>query len=257
MASKRLKKKRQKQAEIKKLNTAGYSTKEIKKLDSDIYKKEISRITRNEQQKQRRARYESGWEKLGIDKKIIAQLRLRDKNPENVKSAELREIKNKQKAYRAKVSRIINNTVHHAHTHLALAFTPLHGAMVWTTAELKKFSMEQLKRKIRTRRKQAKNKKTGSAGMTGAFQIMSGSKEDCNVMLNAFEQRGYNFQVGKLVRDEYISLVNRNDWTKREFTELVLCVIAQSPNADVEHHIQAFENYIHENNLPFNDIFEE
>lgn len=257
--NKRVQRKQTKKDQNKKLNSVGYSAKEIKNLSVNERNKELKRITRNEQQQARRKKYVAGWENLGIDKKIISQLNLRNKNPETISFKELREIKNKQKAYRAKLTRernlIIQNTVYHARTHLALAFTPLNGESVWTTERLKRYTYNTLLKKIRERREQAKNNPSGSNGLTGAFQIMSGDAEDCEEMLENFSQRGYNLQVGKLIRDEYIPLVNRNDWTKREFAELVLCVIAQSPNADVEMHIQAFEMYCTENELPFDDIF--
>ena len=256
MANKRIKKKRQKLAEIKKLNSAGYSAKQIKSFDDNFYKKELKRVTRNEQQRERRARYVAGWEQIGIDKKIISRLGLRNKNPDNISAKELREIKNKQKAYRANETRNLNSKVYKANTHLALAFTPLNGADVWSTEQLKKYSYSTLLKKIKSRRKEAAENPDGSNGLRGAFEIMSGNKEDCTEMLQDFSERGYNLKIGKLTREQYMPLVNRNDWTRREFAEMVLCVTAQCPNADVEKHMQAFENFVEENNLPFTDIFE-
>ena len=257
MANKRIKKKRQKLSEIKKLNSIGYSAKEIKSFDNEFYNKELRRAIRNEQQRERRARYVAGWEKLGIDKKIISQLGLRNKNPDNITAKELREVKNKQKAYRANETRTLNSIVYNANTHLALAFTPLNGADVWTTEELKKYSYSTILNKIKSRRKQASENPDDSNGLRGAFEIMSGNKEVCAEMLEDFSERGYNLKIGKLTREQYLPLVNRNDWTRREFAEMVLCVTSQCPNADVEKHIQSFERFVEENNLPFTDIFEE
>ena len=232
----------------------------IKSLDRDIYEKELKRIHRNELQQQRRAKNVAEWEKLGIHKKIISQLGLRNKNPNALTSKELREIRNKSKYQKARDTREYNKTValttvHHAKTNLALAFTSLHGARPFTTAHFRDMSYSEILKRIRQRKKEAKDNPDNSGGLRCAFQIMSGTKEECNVMLEDFSQRGYNLKVGKLTANEYLPLVNRNDWTKREFAELTLAVIEQCPNADVKHLLDDLHHFTEENGLPFDDIF--
>lgn len=258
--NKRVQRKQAKKEQNKKLSNVGYSAKEIKNLSTSERNKEIKRITRNEQQNARRARNVAEWEKLGIDKKIISQLGLRNKNPHSVHNAELREIKNKSKAYRAKVTRErnyrIQNTVYHAKEHLALAFTALNGESPFSTAEFKKLTYNQLIRKIKARRQDAMDNPSGSGQLRCAFQIMHGDRDECEEMLDNFASRGYNLSIGKLTRDEYIPLVNRNDWTKREFAELTLAIISQCPNADVKHHIDELQFFCEDNGFPFSDIFD-
>lgn len=249
---------------------------------------------RLEQQRERRARYTQGWRDLGIDDRIISRLDLRNKNPERVADELMRDIKTQSRTQKAKTTRERKareresilvaegykkseikkkwlasdkhlyaelgrtnpNTVYKATSHLALCFTPVNGADFIGTSDLKKYTFAELKSMIRKRVESAKRKPKGSSDMSCVFQMFHGSESECESALNDFNKRGYNLSVKKLTDARYYRMVNRNDWTMREFAELTYAVIRQSHNRDVEMHINQLRDFAEENGLPFNEIFE-
>ena len=67
----------------------------------------------------------------------------------------------------------------------------------------------------------------------------------------------YNFKLGKLTDRRYYRLVNRNDWTMREFAELTLCVLNQINNRDVPTLIYDLEDFLINSDLPFWEVLED
>jgi len=85
--------------------------------------------------------------------------------------------------------------------------------------------------------------------------MFQGTQEECEMQLDGFSQRGYNLSIKKLTDRRYHRLVNRNDWTMREFGEMVLCVLEQCHNKDVPMLVDQFRFFCDENDLPFDEIF--
>lgn len=243
---------------------------------------------RLEQQRQRRARYVQAWLDMGIDKSIISRLNLRSKDPDKQSKKEIASIKTKStkfknarireqtlknsgfkkseikkswlqsdKALYRALGRTNPNEVFTASKHLALAFTNLHGASgILNTAQYKHLTFEEIKERIYDRVNNAENDPDGSDSMTCVFQMFHGDEDECEEQLEGFSKRGYNLSIKKLTDRRYYRLVNRNDWTMREYAEMVLCVIEQAHNKDVPMLIDQFRYYIEEADLPFTEIFQ-
>lgn len=250
--------------------------------------------TKNEQQNIRRAKYVQGWKDLNIDSTIITRNKLRDKDPAKVSKSDLADLKResrkvrtertkKQRAkereqflisegYKKKdikkswltsdklmyrgLGRTNPNEIFHAQSYLALAFTNIHGAsVILNTSEYKTMTFTEIKERIAKRIMKAIEDPDGSDSMTCVFQMFQGTQEECEEMLDGFSQRGYNLNIKKLTDKRYHRLVNRNDWTMREFAEMVLCVLEQCHNKDVPMLLDQFRFFIDENNLPFDEIF--
>ena len=254
----------------------------------------MARISKNEQQNIRRARNVEGWRALGIHDKIISQYDLRNKNPNRQSDTVKNQIKNLSSNHKRAVTREINknrrkntlldagykeheipkgvltsdtkmynfmgktnpNEIYNASSHLALAFTNRHGATaIMDTSQYKNLSFEEIKERLQERISDAEAEPDGSESMSCIFQMFSGTEGECENMLNGFSQRGYNMSIKKLTDRRYYRLVNRNDWTMREYAEMMLCVVEQAHNKDVPHLIDEFRDFVEENDLPFNEIF--
>ena len=250
--------------------------------------------TRLEQQRIRREKYVQGWQQLGIDSTIISRYDLRNKNPEKVSKSVIAEVKSesrKVKTARTKkirskerenflksegfkksqipkswltsdklmykgLGRTNPNEIFHADQFLALAFTNLHGAsVILNTSEYADLSFKEIKERIQERIVQSEEDPDGSDSMSCVFQMFQGTEEECEEQLDGFSKRGYNLNIKKLTDRKYHRLVNRNDWTMREYAEMVLCVLEQCHNKDVPMLIDQFRFFIDENNLPFDEIF--
>ena len=254
----------------------------------------VARNIKNRQQNERRARYKQGWQDLGIDSKIISRLKLRDKNPDNVSDEFRKEVKKasgiekrkqtiKRKAQEresfllnegykkseikkkwltsdklmyAGIGRQNPNTVYNASSYLALAFTPVNGADYVGTSDLKHYTFSELKEMIRKRVGQAERKPKGSGDMSCVFKMFQGSESNCESALDDFAQRGYNLNIKKFTDARYYRMVNRNDWSMREFAELTYSVIRQAHNRDVPMYINQLRDFVEDNDLPFLEIFE-
>ena len=255
----------------------------------------MARKSKIEQQRERRAKYVEGWRALGIHDKIITQYDLRNKNPERISDTVYKEIKKESRTYKARETKARNaqrryneflsegykskdikkdwltsdkkmykamgktnpNEIFKANSHLALAFTNRHGATtIIDTSEYKNLSFAEIKARIQDRISEAYDDPDGSDSMTCIFQMFSGSEEECENMLDGFSQRGYNLSIKKLTDRRYYRLVNRNDWTMREYAEMMLCVLEQCHNQDVPHLVDEFRDFVDENDLPFEEIFQ-
>ena len=247
-----------------------------------------------EQQKQRRAKNVQAWLDLGIDRSIISRYDLRNKNPDKVRPSVFTEIKKESKSAKIKATkkrkaqerqnyltgqgfkkseikkswlhsdkalykalgRTNPNEVFTANKHLALAFTNLHGASgILNTSAYKSLSFEEVKERIQDRISEAEQDPDGSDSLTCVFQMFHGSEDECEQQLEGFSKRGYNLSIKKLTDRRYYRLVNRNDWTMREYAEMMLCVLEQCHNKDVPMLVDQFRYYIDEAGLPFNEIF--
>lgn len=170
------------------------------------------------------------------------------------------EIKKSWLASDKKMREILNvtdvNRVYNAKSYLGIAFTNLHGATaIFDTSKYKRWSFEKIKKAIHKRVAQSNANPDGSDHMSCIFQLFAGSEDYCDYMLDEFSQRGYKLSIKKLTDRRYYRLVNRNDWTMREYAEMMLCVLQQCHNKDVPHLIDEFRDFVEENDLPFNEIF--
>lgn len=248
-----------------------------------------------EQQKLRRAKYVQGWRDLGIDSTIISRLELRSKDPAKVSKDVLSEIKKESakvkrartKQQRAKerekfllgegykksdikkswlssdkhlyrgIGRTNPNEIFHAKNHLALAFTNVNGSTaIMNTGQYREYSFTEIKQMIKERIAEAEEEPdTSGDQFRCVFEMFQGTEEECEIQLDGFSQRGYNLSIKKLTDRKYYRLVNRNDWTMREYAEMVLCVLEQCHNKDVPMLVDQFRFFIDENDLPFDEIF--
>ena len=254
-----------------------------------------SNKTRLEQQKQRRAKYVQGWQQLGIDSSIISRLDLRNKNPDRISKADLSKIKSESrkvktartKQQRAKeresflisegykksdikkswltsdkllykgIGRTNPNEIFHATNYLALAFTGVNGSTaIINTGQYREYTFSEIKQMIKERIAEAEeDPDTSGDQFRCVFEMFQGTEEECEVQLDGFSKRGYNLSIKKLTDRKYYRLVNRNDWTMREYAEMVLCVLEQCHNKDVPMLVDQFRFFIDENELPFDEIF--
>ena len=293
--NKRIQKKQSKKELTSELRKYGYTESQTKNKTISELSKIANKESRNYKQRQRRASNLAKWEALGIDKKIISQFDLRNKNPEKLSNAVLKEIKNKSRAEKARQTREINRQhrynqliafgytpaeikpiwltsdnrmyeamhkvnplkVFHADNYIALAFTPAEGVTaIFNTSKYKNWSFEEILQAIVDRYAECMKEIDGTGQMSLFFKIESGDYNHCEEMLYDWGQRGYNLKIGKLTDRRYYRMVNRNDWNMREYAEMMLCIMEQSKNADVPHLVDAFEHYAFENHLPFNEIFD-
>lgn len=244
-------------------------------------------------QNARRARYVQGWAELGIDKSIITKFDLRNKNPERVSDSFLSDIKSQSRVAKTRATKARNqerrrqqlinegfkakdikpgmimsdrklyellgrtdpNRVYRADKHIALSFAHLQGDVVFNTSAYRGMSYEEIKEKLNDRINGAVTDVDDSDSFRCAFQMFTGSESECEAQQSQWDSRGYNLKVGKLTDRRYYRMVNRNDWTMREFAEMMLCVLDQAHNKDVENLYNQFKFFAHEANLPFDEIF--
>lgn len=93
MANKRLKKKKQTQHVTQLFEKAGYSKKEIKRMDAATRKKEEKRLTKNERERQRVDRNRKALEKDGIPLTIIKKERLDRKSYKDLTAKQKSELR--------------------------------------------------------------------------------------------------------------------------------------------------------------------
>ena len=252
MANKRIQRKQTKKQIAEEIRSRGgtVKTRQTKlELETELQYliAEQKRLHRNALQRERRRRYKEEWEQFGIDSSIISKLGLHNKNIQK----QSQDIINSILDYNAE------NKVYKPTEHLALAFATADGNNegLQNTARYKDMSYQELLQHIKNRRKEAQDNPDGSGKLNGFFMIKSGDKSECQMHLDDFSERGYNLPAGKLVKDEYIPLMNRNDWTKREFAELTACVIDQCLNSRVDDHLKELQYFAENAGLPFDDIF--
>ena len=293
MANKRLKKKQTKKMLQEHLLQNGYNdSKKLNRMTKTELQATVKKVDRNIRQKQRRADNLAKWDTLGIDKKIISQFDLRNKNPDNISSDLLKTIKTASRTEKARQTREHNkairynrlikhgylpeeikpswinsdvymyealgkirpNKVYTANVHLAIAFTDVDGSPIFNTSKYRIDTFEEILQKIEKRVYEAAAK-PGDSGLTAlVFEIRNGSEDETEHFLNVYEERGYNFKLGKLTDRRYYRLVNRNDWTMREFAELTLCVLMQINNRDVPSLLDNLEEFVINSGLPFWEV---
>ena len=249
---------------------------------------------RNELQRQRRARNLDGWKNLNIDNTIISQMGLRNKNPYSMSDDMIAQIKKasanvrRRRTIKAnqeirrqrlldygytpeqieyswinsdkKMYEMLNKTnphfLYHANQHLAIAFTNLQGfEAFYGTSEYRDKSFDEILQAIQKRVDEAKNDPEGSGYLRCVFQIFSGTETECQENLDDWNRRGYNLPKRKLTDRRYYPLLNRNDWTMREFAELTLCIVNQSHNGYVPETLQQLKKFVDDSGLPFGEIF--
>lgn len=296
MATKRLKKKQTKKMLQEHLLQNGYTdSKKLNRMTKTELQTTVKKVDRNIRQKQRRAENLAKWDNLGIDKKIISQFDLRNKNPDNISIDLFKEIKKASRTEKARqtrehnkairYNRLINhgylpeeikpswinsdvymyealgkirpNKVYTTNVHLAIAFTDVNGSTIFNTSEYRNYTFEELLQLIEERIQQALNFPDDSGLTALVFEVRNGSEEETEGFLSAYEERGYNFKLGKLTDRRYYRLVNRNDWTLREFAELTLCVLNQINNRDVPTLIYDLEDFLINSGLPFWEVLED
>ena len=247
-----------------------------------------------EQQKARRAKYVQGWRDLGIHDSIISRYDLRNKNPDKIRQGVFDEIKKESRTAKIRETKArkaqerldyltgqgfkkseikkswlqsdkllyeaLGKTnpkeVFKAKSHLALSFTTVNGADIFEgTSKYKNLSFDEIKERIQNRVDDAEKNPGGSDELVCVFQFFSGSESECEEVQNVFAQRGYNLKANKLTDKRYHRLMNRNDWTMREYAELTLAIISQCHNRDVPMYITQLRDFAEENDLPFDEIF--
>lgn len=93
MANKRIKKKKQTQHVTQLFEKAGYTKKEVKRMDTTTRKKEEKRLTKNERERQRVARNRKALEKDGIPLTIIKKERLDRKSYKDLTAKQKSELR--------------------------------------------------------------------------------------------------------------------------------------------------------------------
>lgn len=161
------------------------------------------------------------------------------------------------------------NKVYISNIHLALCFDNVRDGIFFNTSRFKEWTFEKIKEEIEIIIKGGfsdvldedvdgvLNNPDDSGQMAIFIQVHSGDEEENEEFLNAYGERGYNLKVQKLTDRRFYRLLNRNDWTMREFAELVLCVISQIKNTDVRGFLVDMEVFIQDGNLPFWEVLQD
>lgn len=247
-----------------------------------------------EQQKQRRAKNVQAWLDMGIDRSIISRYDLRNKNPDKVRPAVFTEIKKESKSAKIKATKKRKAQERHnfltsqgfkkseikkswlqsdkrmyealgltdplqkytPELYLGVCFTTRKGVVYFNgTEEYKNDTFEEILDQIYDRVEEAVSNPDGSDKLRLIFKIVYGDKFTVDYMLSAYEKRGYNLKIGKLIDRRYYRLFNRNDWTMREYAEMLLCIIDQCHNEVVPDIIKDLRKYVEKAGLPFLQIF--
>ena len=292
--SKRIQKKRFKKEIISELKQYGYQvSSKTEKMTVAELEQTVKKKRKQYKQNLTRKQNVSTWEQLGIDKSIISRYDLRNKNPGKVSDSVLKEIKNESRKVKYNRTRLQNmerrreklissgvdpnsitynmirsddimysvlgktnpNKVFHSNVFLAICFTDVNGSTIFNTSRYKEFSFEELKQHIQERIKDGQEEPDNSGVLALVFDITDGTQEECEQHLNDMSQRGYNLSKGKLTDRRYHRLVNRNDWTMREFAEMTCCLLDQIHNRDIPYLISSMQQFLIDSGLPFNEVF--
>lgn len=293
MASKRIKKKRQKQAQQSKLIQAGYTQKEIKNLPIQTREKEIKRIDRNERAKELRNNKRTELLNSGVPLSIITRNRLDYKAIDFTDKKQLSEWRRKGEkldairatGYKGKITdtqlRKSWNSLADEFSGLSIpekqikrqnARTPENDTLRLSgktylyigVAEIKdgfrvddlsNLSTNDIKDLVESRLREAQAAPDDSGSFSAAFKFSSGSKSDMEHRAKVMYKRGYdmNPQHLKMESNQYQKITVSNKWNKREFFEMFYTCISQMRNDDALAFNDHLKRYCQTNNFPFMD----
>lgn len=290
MASKRIKKKWQKQAQNAKLAKTGYTEKEIKKLPTSVREKELKRINKNERAQQLRSDRRARLLNEGIPLSIITRNRLDYKAVDFDNKKQLAEWRRKgQKlnairatGYRGKVT---DAQLKKSWSNLQAEFAgidipekmkssrntdiPLVGRSYlyvgvaevkdgFLVPDLDMLSIDQIKTFCKEAVNDAKMLPDDSGTFSAAFQFATGTKSDMEYRAKVMYKRGYNMNPAHLKMDagQYQKLTVSNKWSEREFFKMFYSCVTQMKNSDVVLFNNHLKRYCNSNNFPFMDDFQ-
>lgn len=266
--SKRLRKKKSQQQQRANLIQSGYSEKQIRNIKGAELQKASAKVDTKRRYDENRAFLLS----QGIDRQIISQKQLyrrSDKflqDKENLKkwrkeSRELGryrkfidagfrpdEIKKAWLRYDKITNRVIMERLQYEvvyfDKYLVLQYADVLGDSTIDPEQFKDDSYEEIKESIRNRILQALSKPDDSGSFHGAFRMISGrDKFALRQAARDYERRGYNIRVGKFTKNAYTTVTIKNDFTPREFAEMVLIVLNNSSNQDAIAHYEYFQKF--------------
>lgn len=295
MASKRLKKKRQKQAQQTKLQQAGYSPKQIKTLSAADRESEYKRIVKNERAKDIKYDRRDQLLNAGIPLSIITRSRLDTKAIDFSNKKQLSEWRRKgekleairSSGYRGKVSETqlrkswqnlaaefdglripdeqikrqnsrtpVNDTVRlSGKKYLYVGVCEIKDGFIISNVGM--LSTSDLYGFVLECIEKAINHPDGSPSFSAVFAWAMGSKSDMEYRAQVYYKRGYDLtpQMMKLSTDQYQKITVSNKWSYREFLELMYCCMTHMKNSDVLDFSEFLRNYCSVNNFPFMDSF--
>ena len=266
--SKRLRKKKSQQQQRANLKQSGYSEKQIRNIKGAELQKASAKVDTKRRYDENRAFLLS----QGIDRQIISQQQLyrrSDKflhDKENIKkwrkeSRELvryrkfidagfkpEEIKKSWLRYDKITNRVIMERLQYEvvyfDKYLVLQYADILGDSTIDPEQFKDYTFEEIKNFIRNSIMNALRTPDDSGSFHGAFRMISGrDKFALRQAARDYERRGYNIRVGKFSKNAYTTVTIKNDFTPREFAEMVLIVLNNSSNKDAIYHYKYFQRY--------------
>lgn len=241
--NKRIRKKHTKQQHIKKLSVK-FSEKEINNFSVAEREKEYRKIVAQEKRKRT----------LEIKRKNnLKKLKSYGFKEDEIKKGWLTRNDN---FIGDLIDKHLETTVFTAKQYLCVVYAEVNGHTIqYGTNSYNYYSLQRIIDLIHEKIEESEIDIDGSDDMCGIFQIYSGSKKACQQFAYSMSQRGYNVKIGKFTRNPYECLCIRNDWTLREFSEMILLVLSNCLNADRKNLLYDFLLYVEKNKLPFKDIF--
>lgn len=290
MANKRIKKKQESQHVAQLFEKAGYTKKEVKRMDTTTRKKEEKRLIKNERERNRVAKNRKALQKDGIPLSIIKAERLDRKSYSSItdkqksefrrrgeKAAELDRLGIRYKKSDLKLGwgKLIDkygpqvtpppahktrgtegNKKKHAIRLTGSTYLYIGAAEVqagFSAVDFTGITDRELIDMIKRRKEDAKADPSGSADLYCVFQVYSGSRSDCEEIANFYYQRGYNISPDHIKTNpgRYSRITISNSFSQREFHEMVYTCISQMKNEDVPIFMNEMKHFCDKNGFPF------
>lgn len=280
MAKKRLKKKQQKQLVQQKLQSKGYSQKEIKRLPSDVYQKEVKRISDNQRKAEKRNQNRKYIKKYGLTEeykykgKTYKGSKLVDLDPDVLKDfARIQDRRNKDRtrqskykqkmidagvpehiadkyktksnAYTTMVAHKGDRTVYKADKSLSVLWSDVTGDSHYSLAleQYNDMNTNEMISEIHKLNKESKGK-SGSGGFLGVAKIqVSGNREKLKASAKEAYKKGYN----KAGAYEDTVVMTSDKFTVRGYANMMLSVMSRAKPEHVQDYYNQLETYAYEN----------
>lgn len=138
----------------------------------------------------------------------------------------------------------IQYTICYSSYYICVMYADVLGDSEIDPDQFKRYSFRELKEEIKERYEEALNNPDDSGTFHGAFRIMrSRDKGLLRLTASAWEKRGYNVRIGKFNKSTYDTVTLKNDFTPREYAEMLLLIMNHSSNADAVEHYQTLMHY--------------
>lgn len=273
-STKRIEKKKARKNQRANLIQSGYDAKSVNKLQGSKLTEEVKKVDKQKQYKNNRQYLLS----QGIDNRIISRNQLyrrtekflTDRQNINKWRKETRElhrfdrlidagfkkseIKKSWLRYDKITDRIIFDriqyTVHYNPFYIGVMYSEIYSDEM-TMEGIEEMSFSEIFKEYMRIIDKAFSEPDNSDGFHGVFKIVIGSsKKNVQHACKVWNMRGYNVSVGKFSKDRYETLIIKNDFSLREYLDLLYFVFAHEKNEDIINDYKTFYKYAEDFHAP-------